>query len=794
MYQLTLEAVRWSSILLQLIAAGVALRLVVVTGRRMAWMLISSGLVLMTALRLLPLLPALSGVAPAAPDPVPETVRLLISVLLLLGLVRVGPYFEEHEIASERLRKEHDRARQYLDVAGSMLVGLDLQGRVTLLNQAACRVLGVSERDVLGSDWFDRFVAASRRERARWRFEELLDGHQTDRDYSEYPVLNAGDEERTIAWRHSLVRDEAGGVSGILSSGDDITEQLSAEKELRFQSMLLDSATDSIIVHDVDGRLAYVNQAAAEARGYATREEMLELPPFGWIGIPTERRDAIMQIISGEGSHIWESVNLRKDGETFPVEVHARALFSADRKLVVSVIRDISERKEAEELIRRMAFYDPLTGLANRTLFGDRLGIAIAQAHRSGEGLAVMFLDVDHFKSINDTLGHDVGDSLLCGIAGRLRGLVREGDTVARLGGDEFILLLPDVDTEAGAGAVAVKVLEALQPPFDLGAHEIHATASIGIALYGRPADTAESLLRCADTAMYRAKEGGRNAWRTYDPSMDATALERFSLKNDLRRVLDRNELAVHYQPLVRVSDGRVTGVEALLRWHHPERGMISPADFIPLAEETGLIVPIGEWVLREACAQACKWRDGGFTGMRVAVNLSARQFFQGDLLETVTSVLESTGLEPTLLELEITESIAMQNADYMLETFSRLRDMGVRIAIDDFGTGYSSLDRLKRFPIHTLKVAQPFMDGVCENEESAAIATTIIVLAQSLKLNVVAEGVETESQLAFLREQGCNELQGYLFCKPLPAEQLTRLLRRGGLGLFSDPGAERLA
>ena len=371
-------------------------------------------------------------------------------------------------------------------------------------------------------------------------------------------------------------------------------------------------------------------------------------------------------------------------------------------------------------------------------------------------------------------------------MASRLRGLVREGDTVARLGGDEFVLLLPGMDSEESAGALAAKVLETLTPPFELGEHEIHATASIGIALYGKPAVTAERLLRCADTAMYRAKESGRNAWSAYAPSMDDTALERFSLKNDLRRVLERGELEIHYQPLVRLSDGAITGVEALLRWHHPERGPISPAEFIPLAEETGLIVPIGEWVLRAACAQARAWHDAGFGEMRVAVNLSGRQFFQAGLIETVSSALYAAGLAPRFLELEVTESTAMQHTDFMLDTFAKLQTMGVRIAIDDFGTGYSSLDRLKRFPIDTLKVAQPFMDGVCENEQSAAIATTIIVLAQSLKLNVVAEGVETERQLAFLREQGCDELQGFLVCRPQPPAQLTELLRRGGTRLLA--------
>ena len=402
MTQLTLELARWSSILLQLVAAVMALLLIPLTGRGRGWLLISAGLVLTTAVRVVPLLPALAGQPTAPVDPLQEAVRLVASTAFLVGIAGMGPHFREQRRVAAGLRARHDRAHHYLDVAGSMLVGLDTAGHVTLLNQAASRILGVSEHDALGEDWFERFVPQSRRERVHWWFDEMLDSRHTDRDYMEYPVVTASGEERTIAWRHSLLRGDDGTAAGMLSSGDDITDDLAAEKELRFQSLLLDSATDSIVVHDLEGRLVYVNEAAAQTRGW-TREEMLGLPPFGWTGAEPDLRTTILREILESGSSIWESLSVRADGSVFPTEVHARPLYSGERTLIVSVIRDATDRKQSEELIARMAFYDPLTGLANRTLFGDRLGIAIAHAHPRLRGTG---RDVPRHRPLQDHQRH----------------------------------------------------------------------------------------------------------------------------------------------------------------------------------------------------------------------------------------------------------------------------------------------------------------------------------------------------------------------------------------------------
>ncbi|MDF9409476.1 MAG: Cyclic di-GMP phosphodiesterase Gmr [Pelotomaculum sp. PtaB.Bin013] len=450
---------------------------------------------------------------------------------------------------------------------------------------------------------------------------------------------------------------------------------------------------------------------------------------------------------------------------------------------VVFVSRDITERQRYEETIRHQAFHDALTGLPNRMLFKDRLTLEIAHAKRNKQMLAVLFLDLDRFKLVNDTLGHGLGDQLLKIIARRLVGYVREDDTVARLGGDEFTVLLPEILQVENAAKVARKILRAVREPVRIDVHELYISTSIGIALYPSDGEDAESLLKNADTAMYRAKENGKNNYQLYTPAMNAKAFERLAIENGLRRALDRNEFVVYYQPKVNINTGKIIGMEALVRWEVPERGLIPPGDFIPLAEDTGLIVPIGEWVLRTACAQNKAWQDAGYPPLRVAVNLSARQFQLQNLVEVVSRVLEETGLEPCWLELEITESVAMQNAEYTVKMLYELKDMGIQLAIDDFGTGYSSLNYLKRFPISKLKIDKSFVREIGTDQDNEAIASTVIVLGQSLKLGVVAEGVETEEQYDFLKQHQCDEMQGYLFGKPVPPEKFEEMIRRESAG-----------
>jgi diguanylate cyclase (GGDEF)-like protein len=441
----------------------------------------------------------------------------------------------------------------------------------------------------------------------------------------------------------------------------------------------------------------------------------------------------------------------------------------------------LEDEREAAELatveIEHLAYHDALTGLPNRPLFIDRLIVSLAQASRANNRLAVFFLDLDRFKDINDSLGHSTGDQLLKEVAERIRRCIREGDTVARMGGDEFTLLIPQIDNVEDAAKIAQKIIETLKIPFFINERELFVTTSVGISIFPNDGADPETLVRNADTAMYRAKDQGRDNYQLYAPAMNARALERLALENMLRKALSQKELVLFYQPLVDVETRVISGVEALIRWRHPELGLLSPAHFISVAEMSGLIVPIGEWVLLTACKQAKAWHRKLDQKIKVSVNLSARQFQQPDLTNQVRRALEDSGLDPASLELEITESNAMQNAENTIYTLRELKNLGVRIAMDDFGTGYSSLNYLKRFPIDTLKLDQSFVREVVTDPTDAAIVSAVINMSHSLKLSVVAEGVETEEQFEFLRKEGCDKIQGFLYSAPLAAEALERYL-----------------
>ncbi len=460
---------------------------------------------------------------------------------------------------------------------------------------------------------------------------------------------------------------------------------------------------------------------------------------------------------------------------------HVEPLYDTGGRIIgcIGVALDVTERKQAEETIQHQSYHDALTGLPNRMLFNERLAIDLAHAHRRGEMLAVLFLDLDRFKTINDTLGHAVGDQLLQGVAGRLISHMEEDYTIARLGGDGFMILLPEVKHVDEVARTAQNILDAFKQPWMINGQELYVTTSIGIALYPADGNDVETLVRNADTAVYRAKEQGRNTYQLYTPAMNVKAFEQLVMENSLRRALDRKEFIIYYQPQVDIHTGKITGIESLIRWQHPDLGMILPSNFIPLAEETGLIVPIGEWVLRTACAQNKMWQKAGFEPVRVSVNIAARQFQQKEFVETLGRILEETQLPPQYLEIEITESIAMENADSTLIVLRALHKKGVQISIDDFGTGYSSLSYLKKFPIHTLKIDQSFVRDITTDPNDAAIASGIIVLGHSLKLKVIAEGVETKEQLAFLMQQKCDGIQGFLFSHPVPANEFEKLFAR---------------
>lgn len=477
-------------------------------------------------------------------------------------------------------------------------------------------------------------------------------------------------------------------------------------------------------------------------------------------------------LLTGKGNHEVDVEAMKAGAADYLVKG------TIDPSSLERSIRYAVERKQAEARLAYMAQYDHLTGLANRTLLMDRLTRALARAERSDQQMGLLFIDMDRLKDINDTLGHDVGDRLLKDVAGRLSGCVRKVDTVARLGGDEFAIVLEGISHVGNVTTVAQKILDVIAQPYTLNGQEVFVTVSIGITVYPFVNDNIDNLLNDADAAMYSAKKQGGNCYRVYTSDMNSEAFERLSLETSLRHALERKELMLYYQPQMNLSTGKTSGMEALLRWNHPELGLVPPDKFIPIAEETGLIVPIGEWVVRTACAQNRAWQDAGLPPLRVAVNLSARQCRQKDLVETISLILKETGMDPRFLELELTEGVLIENTHTTNSILAEIRDLGVQISIDDFGTGYSSLSYLKRLPINTLKIDISFIRDITADPDDGAIATAIIALAHSLRLKVVAEGVETEAQLAFLRDQGCDDIQGFLFSRPLSAEAFERWLR----------------
>jgi diguanylate cyclase (GGDEF)-like protein/PAS domain S-box-containing protein len=565
------------------------------------------------------------------------------------------------------------------------------------------------------------------------------------------------------------------------------TERALRESEARYR-LLLESVTDYVYtVHIENGRAATSSHGpgCVAVTGYTSDEYAAD--PFLWYRmIHEEDRQAVIEqaaaVLSGKGAHSLEHRIIHKDGRIRWIKNTPVPHVDQQGRLVAydGLVSDITDRKEAERKLKHVAYYDALTNLPNRELFSDRLRQAITQARRHKRMFAVMSLDLDRFKGINDTLGHNVGDILLQNVSERLVNSVREGDTIARLGGDEFIILFPDMAQASDASLVAQKIHNALLKGFLLDDQEIFVTTSVGISLYPSDGTDVDTLIKNADVAMYQAKRQGRNNYQFYAPSMNAEALGKLKLENKLRKALERREFVLHYQPLVELSTGRITGAEALVRWQHPGRGLLSPLEFIPMAEETGLIIPIGEWILENVCRQGKKWDEAGLSPLRLTVNLSMRQFMHNAVMKTVLDALEKSDLDPRRLVLELTESIVMQNAEQTIATLHELKSTGIQISLDDFGTGYSSLSYLKNLPLNNLKLDRSFVSDLAKGTKNEAISKAIIGLAHSLDLKVIAEGVETFDQLELLRSLECDEGQGFLFSRPAPEEEMTRLMMDG--------------
>lgn len=686
------------------------------------------------------------------------------------------------------------------------IIGLNTKSEVTLWNQTAEELFGWTEEEIVGKpyplvpdDRQDEFSGLRQRAYGGEGFTNLETTRQTK-----------SGESIDVSISVAPIRDGQGEVQGVVAIIADISVRTRAEHALRDSEeryrTLFARNLAGVYRTTVEGLVIECNDALAQMLGYETPEEITRGPLVDYHYPDPAERAAFVERLLADGRVTAHEARLRhKDGSAVWVLESASIARTADHPdgIIEGTMIDITERRHAEQTIRHLAYHDTLTDLPNRSLFIDRLQQAVARARRTGEFVSVLFLDLDNFKDVNDSVGHVEGDLLLKEVAKRLNSLLRDADTLARFGGDEFVLLLPETASVEDATQTAQRILRVMHKPWKVNDREFHLSASIGITIAPLDGEDPEALLRNADTAMYRAKEQGKASFALYTSDMNARILERLTIENALRRAIKRREFVLHYQPQVDIATGEVAGVEALIRWQHPERGLVFPGEFIPVAEASGLIGPIGDWVIREACEQGKKWQDAGLPPFRIAVNISARQFENRDLAAKVASVLAKSGLARDRLQIEITEGVAMADVDFTIRTLNELRETGVQVAIDDFGTGHSSLSYIKSLPIDVVKIDGSFIRDVSRDSVDAALVTAIVAISHSMGLKVIAEGVETEEQLAFLRDprnypglvqdRPCDEFQGFLFSKAIPAEEIRALLNRANGHPTSGAGSRRV-
>ncbi|RLJ18363.1 PAS domain S-box protein [bacterium endosymbiont of Escarpia laminata] len=717
-------------------------------------------------------------------------------VILLTGILvnylffhKVLFVFRVSKLAEQALKEERQFLNTILESISDGIVVCDKDGHLTLFNPAARTFLGSSELHIpvnecaaqYGLHSADGTHLLARDESPLYR--TLKEGKVREQEVFVSPP-NGGTERTLLANGETLANKEGERIGAVVTL-HDITSQKALEQELRLSAMVFE-AHDAMIITDDQGRIQRVNRRFVEMTGYSPEDVFGKTPSILKSGRHDDRfyRNLWKQLTDSDSwqGEIW---NQRRNGEVYP-QWTSISLIRDDKGTIIhflSSMVDVSKQRRAEAEVEFLAYHDSLTGLPNRVLLFDRLNQALARSSRSGSIGASVFIDLDRFKNINDSLGHLVGDGMLKEFARRLKKLVRKDDTLARLGGDEFMMVLNELgpDQESATNkvlSIAEKFKASLAEPYHIREYELHTTSSIGVTLFSGAGETAEDIVRRADTAMYKAKEEGRNAIRFYLPEMQAQVRDRLAMENDMRIAMERDQFKLFFQPQIDIQTGELIGAEALLRWRHPERGYILPDHFIPIAEDTGLIVSLGEFVLREVCCRNRIWHDAGLPKIPIAVNVSPVQFRRTDFFNQVNSILNDTQLSPHYLELEMTETAFMQNIVEVKDTLAKLKAQGVNIAIDDFGTGFSSLSYLNQMAIDKLKIDQSFIQDVSTDQNNATITKTIISMAQYLNLKTIGEGVETLDQFKFLQNSGCDEVQGFLFHEPVPMEIFSDMLK----------------
>jgi diguanylate cyclase (GGDEF)-like protein/PAS domain S-box-containing protein len=730
----------------------------------------------------------------------PELIRDLVDALSLAALS--APFI--WLLIARPLRNaaliEMNRTKTVMETIVDAVINFDRTGRIESLNPAAEKLFGITSGEIVGqniSQLLPGITPDTRSANVSVGDIEPCEGLRKD---AETVVCQSG--KGCFPVEISVSPSHLQGQLSYVAIIHNITKRKQMEAAISEQKEFLENLVQNSVVPTFvmspDRRILMWNSACEELTGAKASTMIGRDEP--WKVLFDHKRPVLAEMVMdgpieppkyyssfGKSMGISEGLTAEQwyknlNGRDRYLLLNAAPIRNSKGELlaVIQTLQDITERKQYEEQLEYQVNHDQLTGLPNRNLLADRIRQTLFVAQRNHNQVAVIIIDLNQFKFINDNLGHDSGDEALMVIAERLTSCMRAGDTVARQGGDEFVIIISNPTAADSAALVAEKIQKALALPFSINEHELIITCSMGISVFPKDGEDALTLMKNADVAMYRAKEMGRNNFQFFAEEMNARSLMRMTMEKHLRRALDRNELSLHYQPKVSLLSGHITGMEALLRWNSPELGMVSPASFIPLAEETGLIEQIGEWVLRTACAQNKAWQNAGLTAMTVAINLSVRQFRQTNIASVIGQILRDTGLDPRFLELEITESLILQNSDSVITILNELKGMGISLTMDDFGTGYSSLSYLKRFPFDKIKIDQAFVRDITSNPNSAAIAKTVIAMAHGLHLKVIAEGVETEGQLQYLRDNNCDEIQGYFFSRPIPAGNFEELLRSG--------------